>query len=86
MRPTHTVTFTIHEKEFVFETGYRFRGLTISLHPEGWNIILRGFDRKDMPVYCMVVAEDPGKGLEQLFWIISARGGKDVWRFDKWAR
>lgn len=75
----------IDEQEFAFNTGLSFRGLTLSLHAEGWNIIVRAHDERGACYYTMIQHEDIGRGIAILMDMHRARGGKDLWRHDKYA-
>jgi hypothetical protein len=72
-------------QHFAFETGYAFRGLTISEAVTGFNVVLRAYAPDRTPVYAMTTAEHPGQGLERLATALSKRDGYELWRFDRFA-
>ena len=75
--------FKYSPKEFLFEIGVQFRGLTISENGEGYNIIIRAYLRNNAPVYAMVNHEDPYEGLHTLMEVLAQKNGAGMWRSDK---
>lgn len=80
------LALALNPQEFAYFTQQVFRGLTITERAEGYNIILRGYDKKGEPVYAMLAAVDPVEGLLKLLNALSDRGGESLWRTDKYAR
>lgn len=72
--------------EFAYLTGKTFRGLTISERADGYNIIMRAYDRRGKALYAMITASHPVIGLLQLLNGLSGKGGEVLWRHDKYAR
>lgn len=79
----NALEFKFSPKEFLFEIGVEFRGLTISESSEGYNIIIRAYLRNNSPVYAMVNHEDPYEGLYVLMETLSQKNGSGLWRTDK---
>ena len=79
------LALTLDEKGFHFDTGYGFRGLTVSEAPGGWNCVIRGLDKRNSPVYAMTVAPDPAQGIADLFSALSHGTGDRLWRHDRFA-
>ncbi len=72
-------------KGFVFDTGYIFRGLTISENGGGFNCVLRAWTRTNQAVYAMTTADDPQEGINKLYEALSHGNGDTLWRPDKFA-
>lgn len=86
MAPNHTLAVRLSEKEFVYRTGVRFRGLTISQTEKGFNVVVRGFKRDRTPVYALVQHDDAVTGLEILVGLLAGKGGERMWHRDKFYR
>lgn len=71
---------------FAFETGYSFRGMTISENSQGYNIILRAYAPDKSAVYAMGSNADPLDGLQALFNALSTAKGTSLWRIDNYAK
>lgn len=85
MRPV-ILDITFDEMAWHFDTGTHFRGLTISIAPEGWNIILRATTRAGEPVYAMTQDDDIQGGLRGLMEALTMGGGEKLWRHDRYAK
>lgn len=71
-------------KDFAFDTGVNFRGLTISENGAGFNIVIRAFDTNGNAVYAMSQHEDPHEGLKLLLCVLATPKGSHLWRRDKY--
>jgi len=74
------------EQAFAFETGYAFRGLTISKKEDGYNCVLRATDAKGVHVYSIWQGEDPVEGFEKLWEGVTSKEAQYFWRLDGWAK
>lgn len=72
-------------KAFVFETGYTFRGLTVSSKDNQYNCVLRATDKDGVHVYCIHQADDPVEGFDVLWGLVTSKDAKYFWRLDGWA-
>lgn len=81
----YAVEIRIDNKRFAFYTGRTFRGLTISKHVDGWNIILRSRNRGGIPQYAMTIAKEPLEGFSKLWSLLLSRDGERMWHYDKFA-
>lgn len=80
-----SLSLTVDDKGFVFDTGHTFRGLTISECMSGYNVIIRALNKHGAPVYAMTTADDPGDGIFDLMSALTASSGASLWRPDKYA-
>lgn len=75
----------IDPQAFAFETGYAFRGLTISEGPQGWRIILRATKSDGEDVYSMTEAIDIHEGFEKLYDAVTGKESGYLWHHDRFS-
>lgn len=76
----------IDPQAFAFETGYTFRGLTVSEGGGVWRIILRGLSKKGEAVYAMSEHTDIHEGFEALYDALAGEGNNYLWHHDRFAK
>lgn len=76
----------INRKEFAFDTGCAFRGLTISENIDGWNIVIRAYDKRNAAVYAMTTSTYLSEGLIRLYAALRLGNGETLWRPDRYAK
>lgn len=75
----------LDDKGFIFDTGFTFRGLTVSETSTGFNCVVRATSKAGGPVYAMTSDTDPAEGLNRLYDALSQGNGHTLWRFDRFA-
>ena len=75
----------VDEKEFTFLTGKVFRGLSITPRDTHWALVLRAWDTRGQPVYCMIEQDDLYGIGDTLMDILAEKNPKMGWHFDRYA-
>lgn len=72
---SEALSLSVDNQHFAYYLGNSFRGLTISERSDGYNVILRAYDKKGLPVYAMSTGADASDALARLVDALSSRGG-----------
>ena len=83
--PGTPVEILVDEQSFTFETGYVFRGMTISPAVDGWNCVIRATDKKGVKVYAIQSAPTAEEACDAVMGVIQSKEAHYFWRMDSFA-
>lgn len=79
----NNVTLSVDEQVFADYTGVIFSGLSVNEKPEGWSVVIRGYDKR-CPVYAVSVGADLEETFIALLDYIASKDGPKAWREDRY--